>query len=676
MNEIHVLDNHTVDKIAAGEVVERPFSIVKELVENAIDAGAGHVTVEIKDGGISMIRVTDDGSGIDKSQLTKAFLRHATSKIKEAEDLSHISSLGFRGEALSSIAAVCQVELITKTEEELTGQHFTINGGEAGELEEIGAPKGTTVIARNIFYNTPVRKKFLKTAMTEGNYIADFMQHIALSAPQIAFQYIANGQTKFFTSGNGDSREVIYRIYGKETANQLLPISAQMDGISVKGFLGKPILCRANRAFETIFVNGRYIKSSLVCSAVEEGYRTFLMQHKYPFTLFYVQMDGEAVDVNVHPTKMELRFSHQEEIYRQMRDMISGTLNHREQIVKVSLSSDRERKAEEKAARKEQIVVPEPFEQKRQVKEGFARQSLPVEPVSSQSRRMPIFPEVERNGYRAAKTYVPVQQMTGMTREEEELFEPGAGNVSKTVDLSNVDAIQHQQEPDAAPTVSSMPEESSSASASPEPEGQMQLFDEQFLTPEAEKSHRIIGQVFDTYWLIQYGENLYIIDQHAAHEKVLFERMMKNYREKNVTSQMVSPPLIVSLTPQEADLVTRYMDVFQSFGYEISPFGGKDYAINAVPHNLYGIATEELFIEILDNLEEVREKPLEILKDRLATMSCKAAVKGNNHLSYAEAEQLIAELLTLEDPYHCPHGRPTIISLSKRELEKKFKRIV
>lgn len=309
MNEIHVLDNHTVDKIAAGEVVERPFSIVKELVENAIDAGAGHVTVEIKDGGISMIRVTDDGSGIDKSQLTKAFLRHATSKIKEAEDLSHISSLGFRGEALSSIAAVCQVELITKTEEELTGQHFTINGGEAGELEEIGAPKGTTVIARNIFYNTPVRKKFLKTAMTEGNYIADFMQHIALSAPQIAFQYIANGQTKFFTSGNGDSREVIYRIYGKETANQLLPISAQMDGISVKGFLGKPILCRANRAFETIFVNGRYIKSSLVCSAVEEGYRTFLMQHKYPFVVLYLTIDPEKIDVNVHPTKMDIRIN-------------------------------------------------------------------------------------------------------------------------------------------------------------------------------------------------------------------------------------------------------------------------------------------------------------------------------------------------------------------------------
>ena len=542
--------------------------------------------------------------------------------------------------------------------------------------DEIGAPDGTTFIVRNLFYNTPARKKFLKTAQTEGNYISDLMERLALSHPDVSFKFISNGQTKMHTSGNSNEKDLIYHIYGRDITAALLPVCAETEYFSVKGFVGKPMISRGNRSYESYFINGRYIKSALLSKAVEEAYKGFMMQHQYPFCVLYFTMDTELLDVNVHPTKMELRFSHQEEIYRQMRDMISDALNHREQIVKVSLSSDRERKAEEKAARKEQIVVPEPFEQKRQVKEGFARQSLPVEPVSSQSRRMPIFPEVERNGYRAAKTYVPVQQMTGMTREEEELFEPGAGNVPKTADLSNADAIQHQQEPDAAPTVSSMPEESSSASASPEPEGQMQLFDEQFLTPEAEKSHRIIGQVFDTYWLIQYGENLYIIDQHAAHEKVLFERMMKNYREKNVTSQMVSPPLIVSLTPQEADLVTRYMDVFQSFGYEISPFGGKDYAINAVPHNLYGIATEELFIEILDNLEEVREKPLEILKDRLATMSCKAAVKGNNHLSYAEAEQLIAELLALEDPYHCPHGRPTIISLSKRELEKKFKRIV
>ena len=673
---IQVLDQNTINQIAAGEVVERPASVVKELMENAIDAGATAITAEIREGGIGFIRITDNGCGIKREELPLAFLRHSTSKIRSAEDLLTVSSLGFRGEALSSIAAVSQVELITKTGDSLTGCRYQIEGGQEKSLEEVGAPDGTTFISRNLFFNTPARRKFLKTAATEGAHVADLVEKIALSHPEISIRLIVNNQNKLHTSGNHNLKDIIYTIYGREITAELLPVSVETEMFQVSGFIGKPSIARGNRNFENYYVNGRYVRSKLLARAIEDGYQTSMMQHKYPFTLFYVQMDGEAVDVNVHPTKMELRFSHQEEIYRQMRDMISGALNHREQIVNVSLSSDRERKAEEKAARKEQIVVPEPFEQKRQVKEGFARQSLPVEPVSSQSRRMPIFPEVERNGYRAAKTYVPVQQMTGMTREEEELFEPGAGNVPKTADLSNADAIQHQQEPDAAPTVSSMPEESSSASASPEPEGQMQLFDEQFLTPEAEKSHRIIGQVFDTYWLIQYGENLYIIDQHAAHEKVLFERMMKNYREKNVTSQMVSPPLIVSLTPQEADLVTRYMDVFQSFGYEISPFGGKDYAINAVPHNLYGIATEELFIEILDNLEEVREKPLEILKDRLATMSCKAAVKGNNHLSYAEAEQLIAELLTLEDPYHCPHGRPTIISLSKRELEKKFKRIV
>ena len=754
MSKIQVLDPITIDKIAAGEVIERPASVVKELVENAIDAGATAVVVEIKDGGISFMRITDNGCGIDREDVRSAFLRHSTSKIRSVDDLLHIGSLGFRGEALSSISAVAQVELITKTKDQTFGTLYRIAGGKEETLEDTGAPDGTTFIIRQLFYNTPARRKFLKTPMTEASHVGDLMTRLALSHPHISFQFINNGQSKLHTSGNGKLKDVIYHIYGREIASNLLQAEYDTPGLKITGFLGKPIISRGNRNFENYYVNGRYVRSKLLARAIEDGYQTSMMQHKYPFTLFYVQMDGEAVDINVHPTKMELRFSHQEEIYRQMRDMISDALNHREQIVKVSLSSDRERKAEEKAARKEQIVVPEPFEQKRQVKEGFARQSLPVEPVSSQSRRMPIFPEVERNGYRAAKTYVPVQQMTGMTREEEELFEPGAGNVPKTADhsvqtektavlssaetaaempmqketalpqtsqtflkqtetpnrmaesqqaaarnkdvkawdqqessnaeqevtnpagSSSVEAIQHPQEPETVPQTPSMPEERSSASASSEPEGQMQLFDEQFLTPEAEKSHRIIGQVFDTYWLIQYGENLYIIDQHAAHEKVLFERMMKNYREKNVTSQMVSPPLIVSLTPQEADLVTRYMDVFQSFGYEISPFGGKDYAINAVPHNLYGIATEELFIEILDNLEEVREKPLEILKDRLATMSCKAAVKGNNHLSYAEAEQLIAELLTLEDPYHCPHGRPTIISLSKRELEKKFKRIV
>ena len=676
MAEIHVLDKHTAELIAAGEVVERPASVVKELLENSIDAGASQITVSIESGGVRLIEISDNGTGIEAKYIPTAFIRHATSKIRTEDDLTSIHTLGFRGEALASIASVARVEVLTRTEADECASLYRIEGGEEQPIEPGARGVGTTIRVCDLFFNTPARMKFLKKDSSEGTFVADIVGHVALSHPEVSFKFIREGKLQYVTPGDGQLRSAAYAVLGREFSRDLVEVDNQEGVYHIRGLITPPKSCRASRSMQHFYINGRYVRNRTIMAGMEMAFKGTMMQGKFPGGILLLEMPADLVDVNVHPTKMELRFSHQEEIYRQMRDMISDALNHREQIVKVSLSSDRERKAEEKAARKEQIVVPEPFEQKRQVKEGFARQSLPVEPVSSQSRRMPIFPEVERNGYRAAKTYVPVQQMTGMTREEEELFEPGAGNVPKTEDLSNADAIQHQQEPDAAPTVSSMPEESSSASASPEPEGQMQLFDEQFLTPEAEKSHRIIGQVFDTYWLIQYGENLYIIDQHAAHEKVLFERMMKNYREKNVTSQMVSPPLIVSLTPQEADLVTRYMDVFQSFGYEISPFGGKDYAINAVPHNLYGIATEELFIEILDNLEEVREKPLEILKDRLATMSCKAAVKGNNHLSYAEAEQLIAELLTLEDPYHCPHGRPTIISLSKRELEKKFKRIV
>lgn len=435
MVNIQVLDQITIDKIAAGEVIERPASIIKELVENAIDAGASAVTVEIKEGGISFIRITDNGCGIPKGEVPLAFLRHSTSKIRSVDDLSTVASLGFRGEALSSIAAIAQVELITKTKDEVTGTRYRIEGGAEKSIEDTGAPDGTTFLVHQIFYNTPARRKFLKTPMTEASHVSELMTRLALSHPEVSIQFINNGQEKLHTSGNGKLKDIIYHVFGRDIANNLLETNERIDGIQVQGFIGKPIISRGNRNYENYFINGRYVKSNIIAKAIEDAYKDFTMQHKYPFTALHFTMDGTDLDVNVHPTKMELRFSHQEEIYRQMRDMISGALNHREQIVNVSLSSDRERKAEEKAARKEQIVVPEPFEQKRQVKEGFARQSLPVEPVSSQSRRMPIFPEVERNGYRAAKTYVPVQQMTGMTREEEELFEPGAGNVPKTADL-------------------------------------------------------------------------------------------------------------------------------------------------------------------------------------------------------------------------------------------------
>ena len=668
MNEIHVLDNHTVDKIAAGEVVERPFSIVKELVENAIDAGAGHVTVEIKDGGISMIRVTDDGSGIDKSQLTKAFLRHATSKIKEAEDLSHISSLGFRGEALSSIAAVCQVELITKTEEELTGQHFTINGGEAGELEEIGAPKGTTVIARNIFYNTPVRKKFLKTAMTEGNYIADFMQHIALSAPQIAFQYIANGQTKFFTSGNGDSREVIYRIYGKETANQLLPISAQMDGISVKGFLGKPILCRANRAFETIFVNGRYIKSSLVCSAVEEGYRTFLMQHKYPFVVLYLTIDPEKIDVNVHPTKMDIRINEPQTFFRFLQESVAAAINGRSLVT--SMDAKIEKEEDKKAEKQLTREIPQPFEAGRR--------------SQSQVR--------EASSY--GQSYGQIVQKA-LQKVDEELAQPAQSGVREekigyTTSGSDVRRSstpeKKQVETAAARIIGTRAEYTEEVPKSPiikkeqaiivEKPQQMALFTEDDLKKQQVENFEIIGQVFDTYWILALADKIYYVDQHAAHEKVNYERFVKRLHEKTeIPSQQLSPPTIVTLTPKEQTAWKAHEEHFTRLGFELEEFGEDAVAIRAVPLDLYGNGEKELLLSVLDELVQAPAAGDSFaVLSKIASMSCKAAVKGNQKLSLSEIKVLMQELLACDNPYNCPHGRPTIISMSKYELERKFKR--
>lgn len=641
MNEIHVLDNHTVDKIAAGEVVERPFSVVKELVENAIDAGAEHVTVEIKDGGISMVRVTDDGSGIDKSQLTKAFLRHATSKIKEAEDLSHISSLGFRGEALSSIAAVCQVELITKTEDELTGQRFTINGGEAGELEEIGAPKGTTVIARNIFYNTPVRKKFLKTAMTEGNYIADFMQHIALSAPQIAFQYIANGQTKFFTSGNGDSREVIYRIYGKETANQLLPISAQMDGISVAGFLGKPILCRANRAFETIFVNGRYIKSSLVCSAVEEGYRTFLMQHKYPFVVLYLTIDPEKIDVNVHPTKMDIRINEPQIFFRFLQEAVAEAINGRSLVT--SMDAKVEKEEDKKAEKQLTREIPQPFEANR--------------------RSMSQVRETSSYGQSYGQIVQKALQKVEEELEQKKQSENAAARIIGT-------RAEYTEEAPKSPIIK---KEQAIIIEKPQ---QMALFSEDDLKKQQAENFEIIGQVFDTYWILALADKIYYVDQHAAHEKVNYERFVKRLHDKTeIPSQQLSPPTIVTLTPKEQTAWRAHEEHFTRLGFELEEFGEDAVAIRAVPLDLYGNGEKELLLSVLDELVQapVAGDSFAVLS-KIASMSCKAAVKGNQKLSLPEVKVLMQELLSCDNPYNCPHGRPTIISMSKYELERKFKR--
>ncbi len=614
MNEIHILDNNTVDQIAAGEVVEKPASVVKELVENAIDAHAKHITVEIKDGGISFIRVTDDGDGIDKSQLSKVFLRHATSKISQAEDLETVMSLGFRGEALSSISAVCQVELITKTPSALTGYRICINGGDAEPPEEIGAPNGTTILVRNIFFNTPVRRKFLKTAATEGGYIAEFMQHMAMSVPDVAFQFIMNGQTKFFTSGNGKMDEIIYRIYGKEIASELLPIETEGEGIRITGFLGKPVLNRANRSYETFFVNKRYIKSSLISSAVEEGYKTFLMQHKYPFVVLHFEIDPTKIDVNVHPTKMDIRMNEPGYFLSFIRDSVKDALTGKTFIASMESVPNPEKKADKEEEKALTSYIPQPFEEKRREEQA---QSHVV------------------NIVRETSSYVSKPKIA-----------LSSGNVIKQKDVVLVEKPQ-----------------------------QMQLFDEEELAQQEIANFKIVGQVFDTYWILSLPEKIYYVDQHAAHEKVMYERLMKQYREKEIAVQSLNPPLVVSLSPKEKTVLVSHLNMFEALGFEMDEFGDDSYAIRSVPTDLYGLSEKQLFLSVLDELVEFPVKgDSDAVLSKIASMSCKAAVKGNQAISLMEAEVLMKELLACENPFNCPHGRPTIISMTKYELEKKFKR--
>ena len=647
MAEIRLLDSNTIDKIAAGEVVERPSSVVKELVENAMDAGADAITVEIRDGGCSFIRVTDNGDGIEKDQIRKAFFRHATSKISTAEDLYHIHSLGFRGEALSSIAAVSMVELITKTKDSLTGIHYRLDGGVEKEFSEIGAPEGTTMIARELFFNTPVRKKFLKTPATEGSYVSDLMEHMALSRPDVAFQFMVNGNVRFHTSGNGDLKEIIYRIYGREIAGQLLPFHAQMEGLSIDGFLGSPSVVRSNRNFEFFFVNGRYIRSPLLSKGLEAGYKAWLMQHKFPFALLHLTSDPENIDVNVHPSKMEVRFSDQPGLYAFLEEQVREAMHRREMIPDVKLDEPAAGRKKEQPAPKEQKVKEE------QTKRETQKETV-VPPMPPVAPRKPVPAADEGRKAGPEKEVSPNSEPAAREKKEK----PEAPQPFETARRS-----RQLQEEEAQYTVSEAK--------------QMELFDGKLLSEEAAKSYQIIGQVFDTYWLVQYEERLLIIDQHAAHEKVKYEALVKKLREGQVDSQNLAPPMILNLSAMEAHTLQEYGDYFARMGFEIEDFGGNAVAVRAVPCDLYGHYEKDFLQGILDELEEEppRGTPA-IIAEKLASMACKSAVKGNMRISTKEMEALLDQLLSLENPYHCPHGRPTIITMSKYELEKKFKRIV
>jgi len=653
MPEIKVLDQETINKIAAGEVIDRPASVVKELLENAIDAKSSAVTVEIKEGGISLIRITDNGCGFDKEQIPIAFLRHSTSKIKTIEDLATVSSLGFRGEALSSIAAVAQVELITKPQGVLNGFRYQIEGGKEKSLEEIGAPEGTTFIVRNLFYNTPARRKFLKTPVTEAGYIADVVEKIALSHPEVSIRFINNGQTKLHTTGNGKIKDIIYNVYGREITAALLPVEFSSNNVSMTGFIGKPILSRGNRAYENYFINGRYIKSNLISKAIEEGYRGYMMQHKYPFTVLHIDIESSLLDVNVHPSKMELRFRNAEEIYQNIINAIRYALTHKELIPEVSAPSPKPvlKPASQPQQSKAVISGVKDFEQ-------TPKEAVKQEPIKKE--RAPEVFEINRQ----QKTVEEKTDNTVTFVKEEIPY-----NVAKKVDIATTREISQKPEQ----KIQNLPETEQITSAE-----QMSLFSgEKLLSEQGIKKQKIIGQLFDTYWLVEFEDKLFIIDQHAAHEKVLYERTLKNLEAKVFTSQQISPPIIVTLSMQEEEHLKNYMKYFEEIGFEIEHFGGREYSIRAVPDNLYGLAQKDLFIEMLDSLAtDIRHTDNNMILDKIASMSCKAAVKGNHKLSLLEVENLIGELLTLDNPYNCPHGRPTIISMSQYEIEKKFKRII
>lgn len=671
MSKIQVLDPITIDKIAAGEVIERPASVVKELVENAIDAGATAIVVEIKEGGISFMRITDNGCGIDREDVRSAFLRHSTSKIRSVDDLVHIGSLGFRGEALSSISAVAQVELITKTKDQTFGTLYRIAGGKEEDLEDTGAPDGTTFIIRQLFYNTPARRKFLKTPMTEASHIGDLMTRLALSHPHISFQFINNGQSKLHTSGNGKLKDVIYHIYGREIAANLLKAEYESPGLKITGFLGKPIISRGNRNFENYFINGRYAKNSIIARAIEDAYKDFTMQHKYPFVVLHMEIDGEHVDVNVHPTKMELRFNNQQEVYNAIYTTVEQGLHEKELIPHVEMPEPKmnanapqtpqepiqsmQQMEERPDTRPAKAVIPPPRERDLEYFMNKMKERVMAEHMKEEQEKIAVKSEIESRPQKQQVVKTPDSQVPSIENSE----------IGSSVNPAAGSSVQEEKTPYMPDTDSGSPK-------------QMELFEDHLLTREAMQKYKVVGQVFETYWLVEYDNSLYIIDQHAAHERVLYEKTLRSMKTREFTSQMISPPIVLNLSMQEAELLNTYMDQFTRIGFEIEEFGQDSYAVRAVPDNLFSIAKKDLLIQMLDSLSDeiTRNQSPDLIDEKIASMSCKAAVKGNMKLSVQEVDTLIGELLSLDNPYHCPHGRPTIIAMTKRELEKKFKRIV
>lgn len=664
MAKIQLLDQKTIDNIAAGEVIERPASVVKELVENAVDANANAITVEIKDGGMTLIRVTDNGIGIPKDQVKTAFLRHATSKIRSVEDLLSVSSLGFRGEALSSISAVAQVELVTKTAESFSGVSYKIYGGEEEAFDDIGAPDGTTFLVKNLFYNTPARRKFLKSATTEAGYVEQMMVHIALSHPEISFKFIHNNKNKIYTSGNGKVKDIIYHIYGRDVAGALIPVEAQNEDVKVTGFVAKPYVSRGNRNYESYFINGRYIKSSIIYKAIEEGYRTFTMKHRYPFVCLDFKINQELLDVNVHPTKMEIRFRNGREIYELVVDTVRAALLQKDLVQDVL----RETPKKKELPKTKEVKKPEPFEVNRRKEE-----------VQKMDQTMKNFAQMQQDRLKSETT--GKDAIKELTKEpavvQKEIKPEQQPHLEKKTQVASESSKNVKKPTYAGLNYNTQKKEFPQYKTDELSSNQMTLREDPVFSVQARPDRKILGQLFKTYWLIEYEDQLFIMDQHAAHEKVNYERLMKNFKEKEIYSQRLEPPMVVTVSMMEAEALERYKDAFAGLGFTIESFGGNEYCIREVPANLYGIGERDLFMELLDAVsQENGTLDTEVIASKIATMACKMSIKGNQKVSLMEVEHLLDELMELENPYQCPHGRPTIIKMSKYEIDKKFKRIV
>ncbi|MDO4438189.1 MAG: DNA mismatch repair endonuclease MutL [Eubacteriales bacterium] len=634
---IKVLSKETIDKIAAGEVVERPESVVKELLDNAIDSGATAINVEIRDGGIALIRVTDNGCGIRHEEISTAFLRHATSKLNSAEDLYRINTMGFRGEALASICGVAQVEMITKRKEELLGSRYRIEGGIEKEIEEIGAPDGTTIIVRNLFYNVPVRKSFLKTKVTETAYVSNVCEKIALSHPDISLRLVSDGRLLLHTIGNGNIKDVIYTVYGRDIIRECIELDSEYaGGIKVQGYIGKPIIARAKRDFEVFYVNGRHINSDIIRKAVEDAYEPFMMQHRFPFALIMLNISPETVDVNVHPKKSEVRFSDSKLIY----DAVKA-------VIKDALLGD--------------IVIAEPkLEELKKTAHNEAKEFQLKEAKYTEVKDSAVKPHIKEKTEPDILKAEPFEIKKQEKNKQEKFGKPYSFSESNP----ESDVLKENESKVYAKNLENEKKEQLSLKLP-------------FFSNEHVPYFKLIGQVFDTYWIIEYEDSLYLIDQHAAHEKVNYEKLLNSVKNGSITSQQIYPPVVLSLSLREEELFEKYFSAFEKLGYEIEKTSDRDYFIRAVPAMLPELKDSELIKELIDGLDEERGmQTSDSLLDKLASMSCKQAIKGNRRVDRIEMEALIKELLKLENPYNCPHGRPTIIKWTKKELDKMFKRII